>query len=370
MYDLKNYKIKSEPVILGIESSCDETACAVIRGRKILADKIISSAAEQSLYGGVVKDGRTVLSSVIASSADMHAIYGGVVPEIASRAHTDAIDEVVNEALAEAGVTPREVDAVAVTYGAGLLGALLVGLSFAKSFAHALNIPLIAVNHIRGHMAAAYLDKPDLQPPFITLLASGGHTAILHTKSFQEAEVLASTCDDAAGEAFDKVARVLSLPYPGGPNVQRLAQEGTNSINLPSALAKNGSGATFSYSGLKTAVINYMHSAAQRGQSVNAADVAASFQCAAIDPLVKRTVELALQRGVQTVTAGGGVVANDYLRTSLQKACLGRGLNLVLPEKRHCTDNAAMIASEGLNQYLAGNFAPLSVNAKAAIPLK
>lgn len=346
MYDLSEYKIKDNPVILGIESSCDETACAVIRGRQILSDCIISSASEQ-------------------------ALYGGVVPEIASRAHTDAIDEVVKQALGEAGVAADEVDAVAVTYGAGLLGALLVGLSFAKSFAHAHNIPLIAVNHIRGHMAAAYLENPQLKPPFITLLASGGHTAILHTKSELEAEVLGGTCDDAAGEAFDKVARVLGLPYPGGPNVQKLAESGGRTIDFPSALVRHPWGALqFSYSGLKTAVINYMHTAEQRGANVKKEDVAASFQCAAIDPLVKKTVECALKLKVQTVTAGGGVIANDYLRRELTNACLSAGITLILPEKRHCTDNAAMIASEGLNQYLAGNFAPLSINAKAQIPLK
>ncbi len=345
MYDIKKFKIKKDPIILGIESSCDETACAIIKGREILSDCIISSA-------------------------DVQSLYGGVVPEIASRAHTDVVDEVVEKALTEAGITPEQVDAVAVTYGAGLLGALLVGLSFAKAFAHAHNIPLIAVNHIRGHMAAAYLDNPDLKPPFITLLASGGHTAVLHTKTELEAEVLGGTCDDAAGEAFDKVARVLGLPYPGGPNVQKLAEGGAKTIEFPSALVKNASGLTFSYSGLKTAVINYMHSAEQRGAQVKKEDVAASFQCAAIDALVKKTVECALDTGVQTITAGGGVVANDYLRKTLSDACLSAGITLVLPEKKHCTDNAAMIASEGLNQYLAGNFSPLSVNAKAQIPLK
>lgn len=345
MYNLSKYKIKHNPVILGIESSCDETACAVIRGREILSDCIISSAGEQ-------------------------ALYGGVVPEIASRAHTDAVDEVVLTALDKAGLAASQIDAVAVTYGAGLLGALLVGLSFAKSFAHAHNIPLIAVNHIRGHMAAAYLEKPDLKPPFITLLASGGHTAVLHTKSETEAEILGGTCDDAAGEAFDKVARVLGLPYPGGPNVQALAEGGAYTIGFPSALIRHGDGKTFSYSGLKTAVINYMHTAEQRGQQVKKEDVAASFQCAAIDPLVKKTVDFALDKGVQTVTAGGGVVANDYLRKQLASACLSAGITLVLPEKKHCTDNAAMIASEALNQYRAGNFAPLSVNAQASVPLK
>ena len=196
MYDISKFEIKNEPIILGIESSCDETACAVLRGRKILSDRIISSASEQ-------------------------ARYGGVVPEIASRMHTEAVDEVCRLALADAGLSPRDVDCVAATYGAGLLGALLVGLSFAKAFAFALNVPFIAVNHIRGHISAAYLDKPDLKPPFITLLASGGHTAILRTKTFTEFDVLAATSDDAAGEAFDKCARVLGLPYPGGAGQSR-----------------------------------------------------------------------------------------------------------------------------------------------------
>ena len=344
MYDISKFQIKSEPVILGIESSCDETACAVLRGRKILSDRIISSAAEQ-------------------------AKYGGVVPEIASRMHTEAVDEVCRLALEDAGLQPRDVDCVAATYGAGLLGALLVGLSFAKAFARALEVPFIAVNHIRGHIAAAYLDKPDLKPPFVTLLASGGHTAILYTKSFTEFRVLASTSDDAAGEAFDKCARVLGLPYPGGPSVQKLAAQGKPSVKLPSALVKNSTSLRFSYSGLKTAVINCCHNAEQRGEQLSYADVAASFQCAAIDPLVKKTVELAKACGVKTVTAGGGVIANDYLRETLSAACRRAGLALILPEKRHCTDNAAMIASEGLNKYMAGEFSALDVNAAASIPL-
>lgn len=340
-----NFTIKKEPVILGIESSCDETACAVIRGRKLLANQIISSAAEQ-------------------------AKYGGVVPEIASRMHTEAVDEVAARALAEAGLTVGDVDAVAVTYGAGLLGALLVGLSFAKGLAYALGVPLIAVNHIRGHLAAAYLDEPELKPPFVTLLASGGHTAILHTKDYLNFEVLASTLDDAAGEAFDKCARVLGLPYPGGPNVERLSKEGKEGVKLPSALVKHSLHTAFSYSGLKTAVINYCHTAQQRGEEYSRADVAYAFQRAAIDPLVEKTVEYALSLGVNCVTAGGGVIANGYLREKLSAACKKAGLKLVLPEKKYCTDNAAMIASEGLNQYLAGNFAPMDINACAAIPLK
>ena len=340
-----NFTIKQNPVILGIESSCDETAAAVIRGRKLLSSVIISSATEQ-------------------------AKYGGVVPEIASRAHTEAVDEAVGKALSEAGVTAKQIDAVAVTYGAGLLGALLVGLSFAKSLAYTLGVPLIAVNHIRGHLAAAYLSDETLKPPYITLLASGGHTAILHTQSYTEFSVLGATCDDAAGEAFDKVARILSLPYPGGPNVQRLAESGKASIAFPQALVKNSVKLQFSYSGLKTAVINYCHTASQRGEEVNAADVAASFQCAAVDPLVKKAGECALKTGARIITAGGGVAANDYLRTTLTAECEKHGIKCVLPEKKYCTDNAAMIAAEGLIQYNAGNFAPLDLNAQAQIPLK
>lgn len=345
MYDINSFSIKKDPVILGLESSCDETAAAVIRGRKLLSSCIISSATEQ-------------------------AKFGGVVPEIASRAHTEAVDEVVRQALVEAGVTLKEIDAVAVTYGAGLLGALLVGLSFAKSLAYTLNVPLISVNHIRGHMAAAYLADSALKPPFITLLASGGHTAILHTKSYSEFEILGGTCDDAAGEAFDKVARVLGLEYPGGVNVERLANSGENCIALPKCQVKNTQKLQFSYSGLKTAVINYCHNKTQKGEAVDRENVACSFQHAAIDPLVKNTVGSALAHNVKTVTAGGGVIANGYLRKRLEEECIARGIKLVLPEKKYCTDNAAMIAAEGLIQYMQGNFSPLNINAKAQIPLK
>ncbi len=337
-------QLKKEPIILGIESSCDETAAAVIKGRTLLSDEIISSA-------------------------NVQALYGGVVPEIASRAHTDAVDLVVQRALDRANITKEQLDAVAVTYGAGLLGALLVGLSFAKGLCYGLNIPLIGVNHIRGHLAASYLEDPDLKPPFITLLASGGHTAILHTKTATEFEVLGGTLDDAAGEAFDKVARVLNLPYPGGPHIEALAKEGANTVPLPKMLKGEG-GYNFSYSGLKTAVINYCHTKEQKGEAYSRADVAHSFQCAALDILIKKTVEGAKERGVNTVTAGGGVVANGYLRENLQTACDRAGLKLVLPAKKHCTDNAAMIAAEGLVCYENGIFADLSLNAKASIPLK
>lgn len=338
-----NFTLKESPVILGLESSCDETAAAIIRGRELLSNVIISSAQEQ-------------------------AKYGGVVPEIASRAHTDAVNKAALQAAADAGIAIRDIDAVAVTYGAGLLGALLVGLSFAKSLAYSLNVPLIAVNHIRGHLAAAYLADKNLKPPYVTLLASGGHTAILHTRSYTEFGLLGGTSDDAAGEAFDKVARILGLPYPGGPSVQRLAEGGRESIDFPRALVR-GERSRFSYSGLKTAVLNYCHNAVQRGEGFNPVDVAASFQRSAIDPLVAKTVEYALELGVNTVTAGGGVAANSRLRDGLTDACGRAGLKLVLPEKKHCTDNAAMIAAEGLIQYKAGNFAGLDINAKAQIPL-
>lgn len=345
MYDKNSFVIKKDPVILGIESSCDETCAAIVRGRKLLSNVVISSATEQ-------------------------AKYGGVVPEIASRAHTEAVDEAVKGALKEADLKPTDIDGVAVTYGAGLLGALLVGLSFAKSFAYSLNIPLIAVNHIRGHLSAVYLADPALQPPYITILASGGHTAILYTKSYTEFEVLGATCDDAAGEAFDKVARVLSLPYPGGPNVERLAREGKPSISLPQCLVKNSNHLAFSYSGLKTAVINYCHNAEQKGVEINPNDLASSFQSAALDPLISKAVQCAKDKKVKIITAGGGVAANGYLRENLQKACDKAGIKAILPEKKYCTDNAAMIASEGLIKYLNGDFADMSLNAVAAIPLK
>ena len=274
----------------------------------------------------------------------------------------------MERAVKNAGITYADIDAVAVTYGAGLLGALLVGVSFAKAFAYALNKPLIAVNHIRGHLAAAYLDEPTLKPPFVTLLASGGHTAVLYAKSEAEFEILGATLDDAAGEAFDKVARVLGLQYPGGPNIERCALEGTDSVPMPKML-KGGGGYNFSYSGLKTAVINYCHTKEQKGETYSEADVAYSFQKAAVDVLVDKTVAAAKEKGVQTVTAGGGVAANTYLRETLLKACQDNGLKLVLPQKRYCTDNAAMIASEGLVQFRLGNFADMTLTGKASIPL-
>lgn len=342
---VKTLEKKSVPVILGIESSCDETAASVVIG------------------------GRKILSNVILSSAPEHMKYGGVVPEIASRAHTEAVSEAVTRAVKEAGLTFSDIDAVAVTYGAGLLGALLVGVSYAKSLAFALNKPLLPVSHIRGHMAAAYLADENLEPPFVTLLASGGHTAIGIVKSYTDLEILGGTLDDAVGEAFDKVARVLSLPYPGGPNVEKLAESGKNVIPMPKMLKNNG-GYNFSYSGLKTAVINYVHKEQQAGREYSREDVAASFQHAAVDIICDKAVLAAKENGIDTLAIGGGVAANGYLRNYLTEKCADKSIKLILPPKKLCTDNAAMIAAEGYVRYITGDYADLTLNAKASVPLK
>ncbi len=339
-----NGKNAEDFIVMGIESSCDETAVSLVKGgRKILADKIISSSAE-------------------------HVKFGGVVPEIASRAHTEAIGLAAKGALKDAGLDFCDIDAVAVTYGAGLLGALLVGVSYAKSLAYALGVPLIPVNHIRAHISAGYLES-DLKPPFVSLLASGGHTAVIKAEDYMRLHILGCTLDDAAGEAFDKVARVLGLPYPGGPSVQKLAERGEPVIALPKML-KGDKGYSFSYSGLKTAVINVVHNAADRGEQLNYADVAASFQKAAVDALVEKAEKAIKETGFKTVTAGGGVAANGYLRDSLEKLCRRRGVKLYLPEKRLCTDNGAMIAAEGFIRYVyLGKTADLRLNAHANLPI-
>lgn len=342
--EIKKFRIKKDAVILAIESSCDETAAAI------------------------VKNGREILSSEISSSCTEHIRFGGVVPEIASRAHTSAISLTVQRAVDKANIDLKDIDAVAVTYGAGLLGALLVGVSYAKTLAYSLNVPLIPVSHIRGHLAAAYLSDKNLRPPFVSLLASGGHTAIIVVENYDKFNVLGGTLDDAVGEAFDKVARVIGLNYPGGPNIERLARDGKNVIKFPRMLKGEG-GYNFSYSGLKTAVINYVHHAEQTGEGYNAADVACSFQHAATDILVQKAIEAARQYSLDTITIGGGVAANGYLRDNLQSVCRKNGLKLVLPEKILCTDNAAMIGAEGYIQYLKGNFADMTLNASARVDL-
>ncbi|MBQ8197302.1 MAG: tRNA (adenosine(37)-N6)-threonylcarbamoyltransferase complex transferase subunit TsaD [Clostridia bacterium] len=343
----KGFVIKENPIIMGIETSCDETAVAIVKnGREILAESIISSAVE-------------------------HAKYGGVVPEIASRAHTTAILTATKNALKDANLTLDDIDAFAVTEGAGLLGALLVGVSFAKALAFATNKPLVPVSHIRGHIAAAYLADKNLKPPFITILASGGHTAIVEVKSYTESVCLGSTKDDAVGEAFDKVARVLGLSYPGGPNVERLAKEGSPTVQLPKMLKNyTGSEYDFSYSGLKTAVINYVHNQTAKGVEINKADLACSFQHSAIDVLVEKAIKAVKEKGYKTLTISGGVAANGYLRKALSFAVENTDINLVLPEKKYCTDNASMIAAEGFIQYNQGKFADLTLNAKAVMPFK
>ena len=337
--------IDKNAVILGIETSCDETAASVVVG------------------------GRKILSNVIISSATEQAKYGGVVPEIASRAHTEAVSDAVNEAMRQAGIGFSALTAIAVTYGAGLLGALLVGVSYAKALAYSLSLPLIGVSHIRGHMAAAYTADETLKPPFMMLLTSGGHTAIIKVDTYTDMTVLGGTLDDAVGEAFDKVARVLSLPYPGGPNIERMAAGGKNVVKLPPML-KNQGGYNFSYSGLKTAVINYVHNCAQKGEQYSVADVACSFQHSALDVLIDKVLTACDEYSMNTIAIGGGVAANGYLRDTLTEKSRNRSIKLVLPPKILCTDNAAMIAAEGYIQYMNGNFADLTLNAKANVALR
>lgn len=341
---LEKLRDKEDMLILALESSCDETACAVTRGRQ-------------------------VLSSVIASQIDIHKRYGGVVPEIASRNHVMAVSQITSQAIAEAGIKPEELDCVAVTYGAGLLGALLVGVSFAKAYAYALGKPLIPVNHIRGHVAANYIAKPDLEPPYICLIASGGHTAVVRVDDFEEITLLGSTQDDACGEAFDKVARVLGLEYPGGPQIQKLAREGKPVVQLPTPL-KNSEGYDFSYSGLKTAVINYVHSKEQKGEEFSKADVACSFQEKAVSIMTDAAVRAAKDSGLDTVVIAGGVAANERLREVMRQKAEKHGLKVYYPPLSLCTDNAAMIASEAYNLVRSGaDAAKITLDASATVKI-
>ena len=322
--------------ILGIETSCDETAASV------------------------TKDGREVLSNVVYSQIPLHTIYGGVVPEIASRKHIDKIIYVIDAALSEANIKKEELDAVAVTYNPGLVGALLVGVSVAKAFAYSIKKPLVPVNHIQGHIAANYIAYPTLQPPFVSLVASGGHSHILHIKDYREFEVIGATTDDAAGEAFDKAARVLGLGYPGGPKLNKLAEEGNpEAIRFP----RPHNGYDFSFSGLKTAVINYVHTAEQKGEAINKADVAASFQQAVCDVLVNNTVAAAKELGADKIALAGGVAANTLLRKQMEEEGKKNGLSFYCPPFELCTDNAAMISCAGYYNYVAGIRGGLDLNA-------
>lgn len=328
--------------ILAFESSCDETAVAVVR------------------------DGRTVLSDAILSQADMHALYGGVVPEIASRKHVEAIAGLTDQALTDAGLTKKDIDAVAVTYAPGLIGAVLVGVNFAKSLAYAANKPLIPVHHLRGHIAALYLTHPELEPPFLCLVASGGHSHIVQVESYTSFRVLGRTVDDAAGEAFDKVARVLGLGYPGGPAVSKAA-EGGNERAYPLPVPHAAGPYDVSFSGLKTAVMNTVHNAQQKGEAVNVADMAASFQYRITDILADKLLTAARDTGAKRICIAGGVAANRTLRASLETGAKRLGAQLYLPELSLCGDNAAMIAAQGYYEYAAGHLADLSLNGVATL---
>ncbi len=329
--------------ILGIESSCDETAVSVSR------------------------NGREILSDIVLSQADMHALYGGVVPEIASRKHIEGISQVTKEALSVAGITKEELDGIAVTFAPGLIGALLVGVNFAKGLALALGKPLIPVHHIRGHIAANYIAFPDLEPPFVCLVVSGGHSLIVDVKSYTEMEIVGSTRDDAAGEAFDKVARVLGLSYPGGVMIDRLAQTGdATKYKLPRAVV-DGAPYDFSFSGLKTAVINIAHTTKQRGETLDEPSLAASFCAAVTDALVPRVVEVAVSKGYGKLAVAGGVAANSFLRSALIRECEKNKMKLYAPPPKLCGDNASMISCQGYYEYISGVRADSSLNAYATM---
>lgn len=328
--------------ILAIESSCDETAAAVVR------------------------DGREVLSDIIATSSDLHKKYGGVVPEIASRKHMEYINSVIDEAVKSSGLSFSDIDAVAVTYGPGLIGALLVGVSAAKALSFALKKPLIPVHHIKAHISANYIEHPELTPPYAGLVASGGHSHIILAKDYMDFEVIGRTRDDAAGEAFDKVARVIGIGYPGGPLLEKLAESGDPSAyNFPRVKFDNYD---FSFSGVKTAVINTMHKANQKNEIINKADLAASFQEAVTDVLAEHTVAAAKDNGTDTVAIAGGVAANGYLRNKFLNKCKDNGMNFVYPKPRFCTDNAVMVGCAAYYQALKGEFADMSLNAYATLP--
>ena len=327
--------------ILSVESSCDETAVAIVR------------------------DGREVLTDCIASQVDLHRLYGGVVPEIASRKHIEAIYGLADQALVNTGLTRDEIDAVAVTYAPGLIGAVLVGVNFAKAAAFAMEKPLIPVHHIRGHIAANYLAYPDLEPPFLCLVVSGGHTMIVNVLDYTKMEILGTSLDDAAGECFDKVARVLGMPYPGGAALDKMAQTGNeHTYNLPRS--KPGENPyNMSFSGLKTAALNLIHHAEQVGEALNIPDLCASFSAAVSDTLVPR-VELALrQTGCKKIAIAGGVAANSRIRRDILAAAEGLGATVYMPPLKLCGDNGAMIGAQAYYEYLAGNVADMSLNAYA-----
>lgn len=331
--------------ILAIESSCDETAAAV------------------------VEDGTNVLSNAINTQIELHKLYGGVVPEIASRNHIKNISQIVDKALNDSNSTFDDIDAIAVTYGPGLIGALLVGVSYAKSLSFALDKPLIPVHHIKGHICANYLENPDFKPPFICLVASGGHSHIVHVKSYTEYDVIAKTNDDAAGEAFDKVSRVLGLGYPGGPMIQKAAETGDKyAIHFP-RVNMGDNGFDFSFSGVKTSVLNYIHNSEQKGIEINKNDVAASFQQAVIDVLSDHLIKAAIKYDVGSVALAGGVASNLPLRELVREKAALHSLKYCNPRPILCTDNAAMIGCAAFHEYKRGRVADMTLNAYASLDI-
>lgn len=332
--------------ILAIESSCDETAAAV------------------------VEDGRKVISSVVASQVEEHKLYGGVVPEIASRRHAEAIVPVVKNSLEQAELTLKEIDAIAVTYAPGLIGALLVGVNFAKGLSLSTGLPLVPTHHLRSHIASNYISNPDLKPPFLCLVVSGGHSHIVIVEDYTKMRIIGKTRDDAAGEAFDKAARTMGMPYPGGIALDKVAEDGDPfAFKLPRPTV-SGSQYDFSFSGLKTAVINLIHNSAQKGIELNKADVCASFRYAVVDCLKTNFLKAAEDLKVDKLVIAGGVSANRLLRSSLQEECDKHGLAFYMPEKSLCGDNAAMVGSQGYYEFLSGNIASTDLNAFATMSIE
>ncbi len=328
-------------LILSVESSCDETAVALVR------------------------DGREILTDCIASQVELHRIYGGVVPEIASRKHIEAIYGLAEQALQRANVTRGEIDAVAVTYAPGLIGALLVGVNFAKAAALALGVPLIPVHHIRGHIAANYLAYPDLEPPFLCLVVSGGHTMLVDVQDYTRMQILGGTRDDAAGECFDKVARMLAMPYPGGAALDRAAQSGDEKRYALPHSKISGNPLDMSFSGLKTAAVNLIHNARQKGEEIHVPDLCAAFSASVSEILIPRTMRALELTGYKTLAVAGGVAANSRIRTDLTRETHSRGVRLCMPPLSLCGDNAAMIGAQGYYEFLSGNLADQSLNAYA-----